>query len=261
MSHRSPTVEPAVQEFADSMPSRYREAVTEPAMTDHARLWAERQGSTVQVGRCHSRGRPSTTAICVVADDRPGLLAMISAALVLTNLDIVHAEAYTRKPTLGRAEAIDVFWVRDRSRPESDAVTDERLGEVRNTLSRLLEGSLLPSVPAELAAAQRRSRPLETRVRFLEGGDGVLSTLEVETYDRFGLLLALAGALFRLDVQILRSEVHTQGHRVLDRFEITELDGTPIGPERRLRIQVAVLSAVEPVSEGRRSSPKAPGTC
>ena len=45
----------------------------------------------------------------MVADDRPGLLATISAALVLCGLDVIEAEAYTRRVEGEHDEAIDVF--------------------------------------------------------------------------------------------------------------------------------------------------------
>jgi UTP:GlnB (protein PII) uridylyltransferase len=47
-------------------------------------------------------------------------------------------------------------------------------------------------------------------------------------------------------VSIVQSEVKTIGERVFDRFSVVELDGSPISPARRLQIQVAVMSAVEP---------------
>jgi UTP:GlnB (protein PII) uridylyltransferase len=71
--------------------------------------------------------------------------------------------------------------------------------------------------------------------------------LEVETDDRSGLLLALAHALFEQNVQIEESEVRTVEGRVYDRFHIVEFDSKPINPARRLEIQVAVLSAIQPV--------------
>ena len=85
----------------------------------------------------------------------------------------------------------------------------------------------------------------QTVVRFLEGQDGSLATLEVETDDRSGLLLAISRALFDQRVQIVSSEVRTQGQRVLDRFSLVELDDSPIASARRLEIQVAILSAIE----------------
>ena len=83
-------------------------------------------------------------------------------------------------------------------------------------------------------------------MRFVEGSDGCLSTLEVETEDRTGLLLSLARALFAARVQIVRSEVRTVEDQVFDRFTITEPNGGPVNAERRLAIQVAVLSALDP---------------
>ena len=85
----------------------------------------------------------------------------------------------------------------------------------------------------------------ETVVRFLEDADGQLSTLEVETSDRSGLLLALFQALFEQKVTIDESEVKTFEGKVRDRFHIVELSGAPISPERRLEIQVAVIGALE----------------
>ncbi|MGC4091877.1 MAG: hypothetical protein QM756_29135 [Polyangiaceae bacterium] len=86
-------------------------------------------------------------------------------------------------------------------------------------------------------------------VRFIENADGNFSTLEVETGDRSGLLLALSQALFQQRVQIIGSQVKTVKGRVYDRFHIVEFDGSAIGAARRLEIQVAVLSAVDPVIE------------
>ncbi len=36
---------------------------------------------------------------------------------------------------------------------------------------------------------------------------------------------------------MIRSEVHTIGDRVVDRFKVAELDGSPVAPERRLEIR------------------------
>jgi [protein-PII] uridylyltransferase len=91
-------------------------------------------------------------------------------------------------------------------------------------------------------------------VRFIENADGNFSTLEVETGDRSGLLLALSQALYNQRVQIVGSQVKTVNNRVFDRFHIVELDGTAIGASRRLEIQVAVLSAIDPVLERQQVS-------
>lgn len=226
------------------MPGQYRKRYDARAISSHARVAAERGNTSANVGNFPSSSAPGT-AICVVADDRPGLLATISAAFVLSGLDVINAEAYTRRTKAGRREAVDIFWVR-RGGPAQrrTPLSPEEIQAVREQLIALLDGkadasrasvSLPPSVGGS-----------ETVVRFLEGNDGELTMLEVETRDRSGLLLALSQALYQQRVQIVSSEVRTEGDRVCDRFEIVELDSKPISPARRLSIQVAVLTAIQP---------------
>lgn len=232
-----------LREFIASMPHGYKHAFSAEAVEDHARVAASRGRRLAGVGSFRSE-RDLGWPACIVADDRPGLLAMISAALVMHELDVVHAEAYTRKTPTGAFEAVDVFWLRrvgSAEQPAGDA-PPELLTRLQETLERLLDGSLAPTPGPAPAPAQRGTG---TVVRFIGGERGDLATLEVETSDRSGLLLALARALFRQRVQIVRSEVRTLGDKVQDRFTVTELDGSPIGSDRRLQIQVAVLSSLE----------------
>jgi len=93
-------------------------------------------------------------------------------------------------------------------------------------------------------------------VRFIEDEDGALSTLEIETEDRSGLLLAVSRVLFAQRVQVLRCEVRTESsRRVVDRFKIAEQDGSPVEQGRRLQIQVEVLNAIEPAKRLHSSAP------
>ena len=234
----------AVREFRDSMPAEYARTHGPLAIQAHARVAALRGARQASVG-LYPVEQGAQAGLCVVADDRPGLLATISAALVLQGLDVIEAQANTRRTPRG-AEAVDVFLVQ-RADPElrSTPITESDANELGDVLSSLLTGGL--EAEALRARTTAPAAPgAETVVRFLEGSDGQLSRLEVETDDRSGLLLSLARALFDQRVQIVESAVKTKGRRVYDRFDIVELDGSPIGPERRLEIQVAVLSAVQP---------------
>lgn len=197
----------------------------------------------------------------MIADDRPGLLAIISAAIVMCGLDVVYAEAHTRRLPNGKAEAVDIFFLRH-ALPEQRKVRVSRqeIAALQETLIGLLEGRIDArgaTPPRETALAPAPTGDIGTVVRFIESGDGVLGTLEVETGDRSGLLLALSRALFEQRVQIVESEVKTVEDRVYDRFTVVELDGRPISPERRLQIQVAVLSAIEPTVERASQRPPA----
>lgn len=235
--------------FTASLPESYRRNFGPAAVAQHAVLARGRKGSRPEVG-IFSSDRPGT-ALCVVADDRPGLLATISAALVLCDLDVIEAEAYTRKVPGAHDEAVDVFWVRYRDpQRRSKPVEQATVSRLREVLADLIEGKLStppPAIPGMAPAPTPASA--ETVVRFIEGDDGSFTTLEVETGDRSGLLLALAQALFKQRVQIVTSQVKTVNNRVFDRFSIVELDGSAISPARRLEIQVAVLTAIDPILE------------
>jgi [protein-PII] uridylyltransferase len=242
----SPNLVPSgfLRDFTASMPAAYRTAFPPDEITKHARTAYERRQARASVNRLESAWHPGTVALCVVADDRPGLLATISAALVLHGLDVVHAEAYTRRATPGRREAVALFWVR--ALDPAAQLGPAGVAAIETTLCLLLGGRIsLGEIVRRHGRASSSAVP-ETRVRFVEGRDGGLAVLEVETADRAGLLLALADALFAQRVDIVRAEVRTEQGKVLDRFMVTEIDGSPISASRRLKIQVAVLGAIQP---------------
>jgi [protein-PII] uridylyltransferase len=241
---RTPTNAPP-PEFASSLPESYRKNFDGRAMAAHFAIAEARGDELVSVGSFPS-SRPGT-ALCVVAEDRPGLLATISASLVLARLDVIEAEAYTRRRPDFIDEAVDIFWVRhDPPDLRKESIGPEHVAQLKSTLIGLLAGKLDRSRIGEPRPTPTPSA-VETVVRFIEGSDGSFATLEVETGDRSGLLLALSQALFNQRVQIVASQVKTTGTRVFDRFSIVEFDGSPIGAARRLEIQVAVLSAIDPI--------------
>jgi [protein-PII] uridylyltransferase len=242
---RTPSTAPPA-DFPASMPESYRKNFDGRAMAAHAGIAASRLERLVNIGTFPS-SRPGT-ALCVVAEDRPGLLATISAALVLSRLDVIEAEAYTRRRSGSPNEALDVFWVRhDPPELRRAPIEAEHIEALTKTLIGLLEGKLDGASIGEPSRPSPTPSSVETVVRFIEASDGSFATLEVETGDRSGLLLALAQALFKQRVQIVSSQVKTTGTRVYDRFSIVEFDGLPISAGRRLDIQVAVLTAIDPI--------------
>jgi [protein-PII] uridylyltransferase len=235
--------------FRASMPERYRESFDGVAIREHAAIVARRADAPahVEIWRRLPRGR---AIACVVADDRPGLLSLISAALVVQSLDVVSAQAYTRAvPGSESAEAVDFLWLRrDAELPlpirSNDAV------QIVEVLSGLISGKL--TMETVMRRARQPSSPpagASTRVAFNETADASLSVLTVETFDRPGLLLAITLALFRARIQIVGSEASTTNGRVVDRFTLVELDGSPIQKHRRGAVQTAVLAAIDTLSQ------------
>lgn len=233
-----------LKNFSASLPGSYRNRYKLEEIRLHASIAKARGSQPARVGvvPVESEG----LGICVVAKDAPGLFSNIAAALRLQGFDIVHAEAYTRKLQSGEREVLDLFrlQVQQGRTMDTSAATDVAAA-ISTTLHDLLAGKLDPSQALPAPEPEPVGTFHDTRVRFIEGDDGALCTLEVETDDRSGLLLTLARALSNQKVSVERSEVRTLASRVLDRFTLAEQDGSPISESRRLNIQVAVISAIE----------------
>jgi [protein-PII] uridylyltransferase len=230
-----------VSDFLDSMPWRYREVFDAPAAREHAAIVARRAGAPahVELWRRLPRGG---AVVCVAADDRPGLLSFISAALVVHHMDVEAAQAYTRAAS---GEAVDFFWLRREGKVASP-ILESDVVRIADVLRGLVTGALTIDGVAAAAQAERVRPPAgATRVRFDEKTESGLAVLTVETYDRPGLLLAITRALHRARVQILASEATTKEGRVIDRFTLVELDGAPLRTNRRGVLQVEVLAAVD----------------
>jgi [protein-PII] uridylyltransferase len=236
--------------FRASMPDRYRAAFDESSVGEHAHIVERRAGAAahIELWRQLPKG---IGVLCVVADDRPGLLSFISASLVIHGMDVLSAQVYTRRLAEGGGEAVDLLWVRrdgtDHAMPLLDADI-ERIGDV---LEQLITGQLSIEAAVERARPSRTVPPgSSTTVTFEEAADGLV-VLNVETFDRPGLLLAITLALFRANVQIITSDAVTRAGHVVDRFSLVETDGTPIRKNRRGVVQIEVLDAIHALSRGR----------
>lgn len=237
-------------QFVDSMGPEYANTYPASAIEAHAKI-ALRRTELVEIGIFERQ--PKLTGLLVVGADRAGFLSLVSEAFVLCGIDVVDAEAFTRVIEDGK-EAVDMFWLRRLEGGEEHALNELDVERLRTALVALLDGSLPSGARPPNTSLPAASGRTNTRVRFLEDDSGALATLEIETENRAGLLLAVSRALYAQQVQVLRSEVHTIGDRVVDRFRVAELDGSPVAAERRLEIQVAVLSAAEPAKRLSNSS-------
>src|SRR5262249_50586355 len=95
--------------FLAGMPDRYLLANDPGAIAAHARIALGRGRRDVQVGLVPTSS-PGAAELCVVARDKPGLLASIAAAMTAGRLEVLAAQVYSRND-----EAVDLFWVRDRA--------------------------------------------------------------------------------------------------------------------------------------------------
>lgn len=231
--------------FVDSMPASYRATFQGDAIAAHAAIAARRGASAARV-ELWKELPERVVAICVVADDRPGLLSRVSAALVAHDIDIVAAQAYCRTRADLETEAVDLLWIRrlPGASGSSSPIRVRDVARIGETLDALVRGRASFEVAVRLARAIR-SAAASTRVRFEEHGREHGTVLTIEADDRPGLLLVVTRALFREGVQIVGSRVSTEEGRAIERFVVAELDGAPLRSSRLLALQTAVLVAIE----------------
>ncbi len=230
------------------MPERYRENFDAAAIAGHAAIVARRGRLSAHV-EVSGRLPDGVTVVCVVADDRPGLLSRIAASLVIHSLDILSAQAYTRVSPSGTGEAVDFLWLR-RVGAGGPPLSDPECERIADVLRALVTGER--SMDAEVSGARAVPRQaFATRIAMSDTGKGEL-LMTIEASDRPGLLLAITRSLFRAGVQIVASEATTEHGRVVDRFTIVEVDGSPVGEKRRRALQTDVLAAVDAVARGER---------
>jgi len=236
--------EDTVRRFAATLPVSYRAHFSPARVARHAYIAAARG---LRCAHVDTFGPPSrVTPLCVVADDRPGLLWLISAALAAHRLDVVKAHVYCRRRPDGRSEALDLIWVRRASASSGKAaLTANEISAIDERLQALILGhaETRESVAGEVLNPAV-GEPDPARVTFVVDAESNASMLAIEAPDRPGLLLTITRALFEEGLQIARAEVATIHARALDTFYVMELDGGTISPERRAQILIAAQTAL-----------------
>jgi [protein-PII] uridylyltransferase len=226
--------------YVASMPDEYRGAFDLEATRAHEAIVRRRgtRSTHVEIWRELSE---RVVAICVVADDKPGLLSRISAALVAQQIDVVSAHAYGRKREDGSMEAVDLLWIRRLPGP-TGAVPPIRAKDIL-TLADAIDRAATSDEP--VSAPGPLTSGASARVRFETDETDGSTTLTVEAVDRPGLLLAVTQALFRAGVQIIGLRATTERGSAVDRFKLADADGSPLRREQLFTLQIAILGAIE----------------
>jgi UTP:GlnB (protein PII) uridylyltransferase len=233
----------SIRRFAESMPEVYRLRHDPREIAAHAQIVAARVGALVHVGSCPGPAQPDAGVwVCVVADDRPGLLSLLSAAISAHSLDILGARAYCRVPDGLATEAIDLFAVRRLRGDVGATLGPGDLLSLRRSIESLLRGETsVARLQRHASQTWRPGRAPPTVVYFSEWEPDLL---HVETADRPGLLLALTLTIFRERLSIIRSHVSTTGAVACDEFQLAEIDGQGLTADRRAAVIEKISEAV-----------------
>jgi hypothetical protein len=124
--------------FRDSMPPSYRQHQSTQDIVAHAEI-AWRRGEELAHAEIWSR-RSNAIVICVIADDRPGLALLIRATVVAHELNVSAEQNYCRRNERGRTEAVHLLWLACTHEGNENAVLDEDISNLRESLCQLLRG-------------------------------------------------------------------------------------------------------------------------
>lgn len=245
--------EEAAEAFLSTMPKAYAEAFAAADVREHAAIVARRGHRAIHAELW--RTLPGGTEIlCVVADDRPGLLSDICEALVGERLEVTTAQVHCRTREDGRREAVDLFWLRRRTSGGAlRGLTPEDVERVALRLSSPLgaaDDMRAGTDPDRRDSGFPRNPIPAPRAFFntnsLRRGEYVLV---VEATDFPGLLSAVTSALATSGVEITASDIRTDDWLARDCFTLRDPSGAPLTPVRLSAIRQAVVKAIRLESE------------
>ena len=244
-------------QFIGSMPERYLLANTPKAIVAHAELARTHGASPASVALVPSR-HPEAAEICVIARDRPGLLAAITAAIAASRLEVHAAQIHTRAVEGADVQAVDLFWVRDRGEGVSGVA--RALPKLQRDLAAILAGEASPIELGRQRSAGQRIEKSSPKVKIQVAVDDRASprhtVIEVVARDRPGLLFAISEALHGLRLSISVAKINTEGTRVADVFYVSEEGGAKVAPGKRsVEVQTQLLAALEGLEEERAARP------
>ncbi|MGI8550269.1 MAG: ACT domain-containing protein [Dehalococcoidia bacterium] len=235
-----------IVEHVEAMPPSYLTSFSVPELVRHLQLVVpppQRGRVVVDV-----RAAVPAATVVVVAQDYPGLLAIISGVFALHNVSILEGRFYTRADGI----VLDSFHVEDAL---GNMLDDRRWSRVREDMTRAIHGELaLEQLLREKAYAYRHVNPhpaspvrgrgvevaavsLPVEVMVDVDGSDSLSVVEVHCGDRIGLLSDIARVLFEVGLDIRLAKIDTRGREVVDSFYVHAVDDESLrDPERRTMI-------------------------
>ena len=237
-----------LEAFVDEMPERYVLAHPVDVIRAHARAVRDRGEKPVHVATFPGPTQDSAE-ILVLTDDRPGLLADITAALAANRIEITAAQIYERNRKDGPREAVDILHVRPSGR-SSEPLESREVSKVSRDIEEVVLGQvsasqLLGKRPQLPSWAKRKGPDVKTRVMIDNDVSPRYTVVDVYARDHVGLLFAIADVLHREGLSIALSKVNTEGLKAADVFYVERAEGGKLDPERCEVLRQQLVDAIE----------------
>ncbi len=241
-----PSERAAVELFLSEMPERYLLANTPSEIRVHQRI-ADGRGEGPRIHVKQTSFGAGTHEIIVVTNDRPGLLADLTAALSSQRFNVDSAQLYTRKRPGKPDEAFDIFHV-THSGGAVDGGIDDEIGELTKTIENLVAGRVsadaLVGRRSKLPAWAKTGPRIKTEVIVDNEASSRYTVVDIYTRDRTELLYAIAQTLHRHGLSIVLAKVNTEGRRVADVFYVEAKGGGKLAQGQLARLSEALRETI-----------------
>jgi len=226
-----------MNQFLATMPDAYERLYGQSEVAEHAAIVSRRGSRLVHTELWQSARGP---LLCVVAEDRPGLLALVTDALLAQGMAIQSARAFCREVGKDRFEAVDFLELR--APGASDDIAAQLDGDALQAFAQSLSDLIADDMAQPPARAETK---LSTRVYFerQSPADGRY-LLVVDARDSDGLLHAVSSALHVKGMRIMACEIRTVEGRARDRFEVEPSSPRSLNDGELCDVQLAVLDAL-----------------
>jgi len=255
--------------FLSQLPERYLLANRAADVRVHVHFADQSVGGPAQPGpsvQVRSVLGADTLEVLIGMDDRPGLLADLTAALALHRYDIVSAQLYTRRfvdsehgsqalSDRPRADqAFDIFHVLHRDGSEAGVTID--VEEDNRRLAQTIEELASGQKHAEAALARRGKQPswarlgprIKTEVVVDNEASKTYTVVDVYTRDRPELLYTIAHTLHSHGLSIALAKVNTEGRRAADVFYVQSASGGKLQSSQLASLSQALRETITKLS-------------
>jgi [protein-PII] uridylyltransferase len=204
---------PGMRAFLEGLPPRYLRIHSPAEMQEHLRLDTEAMEKGVAASLVHSE----VWNLSVVTNDKPGLFALVAAAISSFGLNILRAEAFSN----ARGRVIDTFAFADEQRTLD--LNPEEVQQLVRTVIKAVRGEITME---HLLERRPRVKPdarvlAEARVTYNNDASPSSTLIELLTQDRPGLLCDIASAISKSGGNIEVVLVDTEARRAIDVFYVT----------------------------------------
>jgi UTP:GlnB (protein PII) uridylyltransferase len=229
-----------MKHFVATMPAVYERLYDAGEVAEHAAIVSRRRDRLVHAEPWQSATGPM---LCVVAEDRPGLLALVTDALLAQGLAIQNARGFYRQVGKDWGEAVDFLELRALGGPDDVAVQVD--SDALQAFTQCLSDLMVDDTAQRSAPSVPRRQDETTRVYFerQSPADGRY-LLVVEAPDSDGLLHAVSSALHDMDMRIIACDIRTVGGRTRDRFEVEPTFERALNDGELCSVQLAVLDSL-----------------